>query len=532
MLGLFSSRVLGLVREVLLAFVGGAGAATDVLAVAFRGPNLVQNLLGEQALSASFVPVYSRLLAEGRAGEARRFAGAAFGILALTAASLALAGVVLARWLVIALAPGFHDDPVRFEAAIDSMRLIFPMTAVLVLSSWCLAVLTSHRRFFLPYFAPVLWNASLVGALVWLAARPGTAPGVRELVLIVSGAALAGGILQLALQLPAALRLVGGLDPRPSLAAPGVRPALRAFGPALLGRGVVQLSGWLDLILGSWLATGALAALNYAQRLHALPLALFGTSFAVVDLPELARMGDDQDAARRRVASSFAAAAFLTVPASVGLMLFGLPIVRAIYERGRFGSDASWLVYGVLAAYSAGLLPTVASRLRQNLFYAAGDTRTPAVVALGRVILAASSGALLMFWLDRFEISELVGLGGGTIESGARAGAIGLAAGSALGAWFELWTLGYRLDRRYGVRAELPWARAAVAGALALGSSLPAFGVWLLAQPWPAVILGPTLVVVFASVYLGTGWGLRLPEARGFLDQVQALVGRRGAGSP
>ena len=527
MVGVLSSRLLGLVREVLQAFVAGTGAAADVLAVAFRGPNLVQNLLGEQALSAAFIPIYSRFLAEGRTLEARRFAGAVLGVLALTAAGLALGGIALARLLVAALAPGFADDPVRFETAVSAVRLVFPMTAVLVLSAWCLAVLNSHRRFFLPYFAPVLWNSSVVGALAWLATLEGAGSDVRRVVLVVSAAALVGGLLQFVVQLPATLRLVGGLDPRPSLEAPGMRPALRAFGPALLGRGVVQLSGWLDLFLASWLATGALAALSYAQRLHSLPLALFGTSFAVVELPEMSRLHGKEAERERRLAGSFAAASFLTVPAAIGLVGFGLPIVRAVYERGRFGSDAAWLVYAVLAAYACGLLPSVGSRLLQNVFLASGDTRTPAAVALGRVLLAAGVGAGAMLWLDRFLVHELVRSAaspGG--EGDARAGAVGLAVGSALGAWLELWALHGLLVRR-ALPAALPWGRVGRATLLSLLAAVPTAALWWLLRSWAPILLAPALVGAFASVYLGVGIWRRLAEAKALVAQIGALLGRR-----
>jgi putative peptidoglycan lipid II flippase len=299
------------------------------------------------------------------------------------------------------------------------------------------------------------------------------------------------------------------------------------------GRGVAQLSGWLDLFLASWLATGALAALGYAQRLHALPLALFGTSFAVVELPELSRLRE-QDAAARRLAGSFAAAVFLTVPSAVGLLAFGLPIVRAVYERGRFDIDASWLVYGVLGAYSLGLLPSVASRLLQNVFLASGDTRTPAAIALARVLLAAGGGALLMAWLDRFEVSEVLGVpASASGGAGARAGAIGLAAGSALGAWLEMWALRRTLARR-ALAASLPWERAARAAGRSVLAAAPTALVWWLGRAWHALALAPVLVCVFAGVYLLVAVWRREPEASAILDsildQMRALR-RRGAGT-
>jgi putative peptidoglycan lipid II flippase len=258
-------------------------------------------------------------------------------------------------------------------------------------------------------------------------------------------------------------------------------------------------------------------------------LALFGTSFAVVDLPELSRLRGDDDAAARRLAGSFAAASFLCVPAAVGLLLFGLPVVRAVYQRGAFGADAAWLVYAVLGVYSLGLVPSVASRLQQNVFFAAGDTRTPALVALVRVLLAAAAGAALMSWLDRYRVVELLG-GPAGAGGEARAGAVGLAAGSALGAWLELLALGRQAERRR-LACHLPWRRVVLAAGVAGVAALPTAAVWRLAAATPALVLGPLLVVVFGGVYLGTGWALRMPEARSLLAQVSSLLqrGRRAA---
>jgi putative peptidoglycan lipid II flippase len=520
--GILASRLLGLVREVLVAALAGASVATDVLGVVLRGPNILQNLLGEQALSASFIPIYSRMLAEGRERDARRFAGAVFGLLALVAGTLAAALVLIAPAWVTLLAPGFRARPDAFPLAVAATRILLPMTAVLVLSAWCLAVLNSHRRFFLPYFAPVLWNVSLVVALGWLAIRVDR-PSARVLVLTVAVAALVGGFLQFLVQLPLALRMNGGLKPRPALDAPGVRPAIRTFGPALLGRGSVQVSGWLDYVLASLLMEGAIAALLFAQRLYLLPVALFGTAIAVVELPELSRLDSARggEEAGRRVAGAIRQMGFLTVPSAVGFVGLGWLVVAALYQRGAFDVGATWLIYGVLACYALGLIASTTSRLLQNAFYASGDTATPALRGLLRVGVQVAVGGVLMVWLDRYRVAVLAGQETG---SPLRLGAVGLAAGSVAGAWVELASLRRALRRgaaaRGAVAPALPWGRLASFAALATGASGIAGVLWWLAQDWPILATAALVLPAYVVGYLLGAHLLGMEESRRFWSRL------------
>ncbi|HKI86904.1 MAG TPA: lipid II flippase MurJ, partial [Thermoanaerobaculia bacterium] len=278
--GILASRVLGFVREAALAYYFGVGAHADVFRTALRGPNILQNLLGEQTLSAAFIPIYSRLLAEGKEREAGRFAGAIFGLLLAVAGVMAGAGVLLARPLVAILSPGYLEDAAkvaagtmtvdRFPLAVTAVKILFPMTGILVLSAWALGVLNSHRRFFLPYFAPVLWNATILAAL-WEGARlwhagPGASVGALDHLLIAACfGALLGGLLQFLVQLPLVVKVMRGFRLSFSLRVAGVSEALRASLPLVLGRGVVQLTGFLDLWLASLLAAGAQGSLGWAQ---------------------------------------------------------------------------------------------------------------------------------------------------------------------------------------------------------------------------------------------------------------------------
>jgi putative peptidoglycan lipid II flippase len=521
-LGILASRLMGFLRERGLAYFFGVGPHADVFRTALRAPNALQNLLGEGTLSAAFIPVYSRLLAAGRQEEAGRFAGAMLGLLIAVAGGAALVGVLFARLIVAVLAPGFLDDGAavaagglgvdRYELTVRAVRILFPMTAVLVLSAWSLGVLNSHRRFLLPYVAPVVWNAAILAALMAAgaalvpgglgAAGEGVPVAVLDRILIAACiGGLAGGLLQFLVQLPLVLRLLRGFRLSLSTRVEGVREALATFGPVVGSRGVVQLAGYLDIFLGSFLAAGAPAAIGYAQLPYQLPVSLFGLSVAAAELPELARLRDPAaaEALLGRVRRSLARMAFFNVPTAVGYLAFGFLIVGALYRTGSFGPADTWLVYLVLCGYTLGLLATTSARLLQNTFYALGDARTPARIAMTRVAVSTSLAVPLMLWLDRFPVTALVG---------ARAagrpvflGAVGLGLTSALGGWFELWRLRRALARRLPGEI-LPLGVLGRMLGLAAAAALPAAALaWLLPPLHPA--LRALLVVgTYAAAYL------------------------------
>src|SRR5687768_12005974 len=243
--GIFLSKIAGLVRDAVLASYFGVSLYADAIAAGLRMPNLLQNLLGEGTLSASFIPVYAELLEEGKEEEAGRLAGAVFALLLVVAGVLALLGVLLAPVLTDVFAPGF--DGLQRQLTIELARIIFPMTGILVLSAWALGILNSHRNFFLPYFAPVIWNVAIIATLLFFGGRLDSANLVRAF----GWGALAGGLLQFAVQLPTVLRLEKRLKIRWDLKLKGVRDVVRNAGPAIMGRGVVQLSGYIDFILAS-----------------------------------------------------------------------------------------------------------------------------------------------------------------------------------------------------------------------------------------------------------------------------------------
>ena len=524
--GIFVSRLIGFARERVVAHFFGLGAYADVFQVAFRGPNLLQNLLGEGTISAAFIPIYSKMIEQGREREAGRFAGAVFGLLLALVAALSLAGVLLAEPVVTIFAFGFRADaaavaagelPIdRFELAVRAVRIIFPMTGVLVLSAWCLGVLNSHRRFFLPYFAPALWNAAIIAAVI-VGARMmlGSSPDARaDLLFAAFYGAFLGGFLQFAAQAPLVFRLLRGFRLSWSTKVAGVREALRAFGPAVAGRGVYQLSSYLDLLLASCLAAGAVSALRPAQMLYVLPISLFGMSMAASELPELSRFAAKKtEAFAQRLVGSLRQMLFLTVPACIGYLAFGLLVVGALFRTGEFGSEDAWLVYLALAGYSLGLLATAMSRLLQNAFYARKDTRTPARIAVLRVVVSAIAAVPAMLLLDGVAVGAVAGLGpeARTLHMGS----VGLAAGATVGAWVELW----RLQRSLGTLLpdfRLPWASVRRMTATALVAAAPAGAVWFFLPRLPIALEASIVVAAYAAGYFAVAFARRAPEMDDF----------------
>lgn len=546
--GIFLSRVMGLVRERAVGHYFGLGPHADVLLVALKTPNFLQNLLGEGTISAAFIPLYSRMLEEGRPEAAGRFAGAVFGLLLALVAVLVGLGVLLARPLLTVLLAGWLNDDVlvasgvllidRFELAVATVRITFPMAGVLVLFAWGLGVLNSHRRFFLPYVAPVLWNAAIIAGLVFagLTASEGlpdaglpvpTAFSTQLLFAALVGA-LVGGVLQFAVLLPGVFGEMRGFRLAFSTKVEGVREALRAFGPVVLGRGAYQFSGYLDTFLAGFLASGAIAAQGKALMLYLLPISLFGMSVAASELPELSRISKDQlGAFLDRVRASLGQMLFLVVPTAVGYVLFGDLVVGAFFQTGRFGVSATWLATFVLAGYTLGLLATTATRLLQNAFYALNDTRTPAKIATARLAVSAALGAALMLVLDQLTVEGLLGL---PFEGAPlHLGAVGLALGAAVGAWVELAFL-VRALRRHDAAFRLPVRRTAEMLGLAALAAVPALLLrWVMPEEGFHVIATAALVVgLYGVVYLGLGHVLGFAEGEAWTGRfLRKLKGRR-----
>jgi putative peptidoglycan lipid II flippase len=517
-LGIFSSRVIGLVRERVLATFFGTGLHADVFSAGLRLPNVLQNLLGEGTLSASFIPAYSALLGQGRTAEAGRVAGAAFSLLVAVAGAIALLGVLFAPLIVSVFTPGFTGQ--RRELLIAVVQIVFPMTGVLVLSAWALGILNSHRHFFLPYFAPVLWNAAIIGTFVVFGAE--LAPD--ELVVAAAWGALLGGALQFAVQLPAVWRLDRQIRLSGGWREAAFREAVRKAGPAIMGRGVVQISGYFDLILASLLAVGAVARLRYAQTLYLLPISLFAMSVAAAALPELARERDGAPGAlRERTVAAVRRVAFFVVPSFVAFVVLGNVLVAGLYQAGEFGPGDVEAVWFVLIGYSLGLLASTTTRVYQSAFFALRDTATPARAALVRVAVALLAGAVLMVQFESVTLLGMripAGVFAGLDAGGVPLGVLGLAAGAALGAWVEWALLKRALVPKIG-RVGAGAAPLARMFAAALAGAAGAYAVHRALSGLPPLLEAAAVAAVFGATYLSLAAALRLDQSRTLVSRLR-----------
>jgi putative peptidoglycan lipid II flippase len=513
--GILLSRLAGLARERAIAHYLGISAAADAFRAALRVPNVLQNLLGEGVLSASFIPVYARLLAEGRTADASRMARAIASLLVFASSLMAAVGVLLADPLVELLAPGFETETRALTARL--VRILFPGVALLVLSAWCLGVLNSHRRFFLSYASPVLWNTALIAAL--LAAGRRVAGQDFAIATWLAWGAVIGSLAQLLVQLPSVLRLLGAptASSNSGLKDPNVRATLRAFGPVVIGRGSVQISGYVDQILASFLGQGIVAALANAQTLYLLPVSLFGMAVSAAELPEmsgvLGRVEAEEARAqqlRERLTSSLRRVVFFVVPSAALFITLGDSVVQLLFQSGRFGREATNTVWLLLAGSALGLTAATQGRLLASAFYALGDTRSPLRASLLRVGFTAVTG-----WLITLPLRQALGYD-------ARWGALGLTASASLAAWLEFESLRRMLTHRIGsvpIPVKLTLGSVAIALVAGAGSRGVAYGIQALTGPEWLVAVGA--IGAFGGLY-GVGMlAAGVPEASALLGRLK-----------
>jgi putative peptidoglycan lipid II flippase len=505
------------VRTKVLAHFLGLGDVQDAYSVALRIPNLLQNLFGEGALSASFIPVYAGLVARGDDEEAGRTAGAVLAMLALVTALLVVAGLLATPLLVDLLAPGFAGAKRALTIAL--VRIVFPGVGLLVVSAWCLGILNSHRRFLLSYSAPVLWNLAIVAAVVagWRAglAAPDRLP---RLAAYAAWGAVAGSALQLVVQLPSVLRLARGLRVGLGRGSPHVRTVLRNFAPALVSRGAAQIGSWVDTIIASKLPETAAGALFNAQMLYTLPVSLFGMSISAAELPAMASVtGSEAEVAgalRARLETAMRRIAFFVVPSAAAFLALGDLVAALVLQGGRFTYADSRYVWGILAGSAVGLLAATLARLVSSSFYALRDTRTPLRFALARIALGIALGVPAALWLPRV-------LG---IE--ARWGAALLTLSSGVAGWTELLLLRRAIARRVGAPRLAAGVLARLWGA-ALVAAAAGWGAKLLLAGTDMRLVALVALALYGATYLALTAALGVGEARGLAGRLTGRLTRR-----
>ncbi len=488
--GILLSRIAGLIRNHYFSYYFGLSPAADAFGAALRIPNFLQNLLGEGVLSASFIPVYSGLLAQDKKEEAGRVAGAIFAILALVTSVIVAVGVLATPLLVPLIAQGFQDEE-RRTLTISLVRIFFPGTGLLVMSAWCLGILNSHRRFFLSYCAPVVLNAVMIAALL----RFGGHVDTDQLARLVAWASVIGSGVQFLVQLPSVLRLVPALRVQLAFDLASTRTVIRNFVPVFISRGVVNLSAYIDTWLASFLPTGAVAALLNAQMIYLLPVSLFGMSVSASELPEMSSAtGADHEIAAflvKRLTVGLRRIALFVIPSVVAFIALGDMVAGAIYasRAGKFGAVETRYVWTILAGSGIGLLASTQGRLYSSAFYALKDTRTPLNFAILRVTLTTVLG-----YLCALPLPHLLGVD-------PKWGACGLTASAGLSGWIEFLLLRQALAKRIGTaHLGVPWVlrlwgAAIVAAAVAWAIKL----YWPIHQPQMAAV---ATLIPFGVIYI------------------------------
>jgi putative peptidoglycan lipid II flippase len=529
--GIFLSRITGLAREKVFSYYFGNSDAAGVFKAATRIPNFLQNMLGEGVLSASFIPVYSRLLAEGDKELAGRVAGIIATLLTLVVTLFVIIGVIFTPYLLWAVAPGFKGE-VR-ELTILVVRILFPGIGLLVLYAWCIGIMNSHGKFFLAYVAPVLMNMTTIATMVIFARR---VPDQRSLVIALAWGWVVGAGLQLGMQVPFVFRYAKPLKFAIQTTLEPVREVLRNFTPVVVGRGVVQLSAWLDNLLASLLSTGAVSALGYAQTISLLPVSLFGMSVAAAELPQMSRVvGTPEEVfanLRKRMERGLRQIAFFVIPTVVAFIAIGNALVAALYQGGHFGPGDTLYVWYILIGSTVGLLAVTLGRLYSSAFYALRDTRTPLRYAMLRVALTGVLGYLFALPLRpllidalRFAHVPLPMIQGSTKPLGA----IALTATAGVAGWLEFLLLRRSLARRIGSIPLSPgylarlWSAALVAGAA--GALFYAFVTTRIAPYLPRFLphIRDGLIVcgIFGVIYFGVATLLGVPEAKATLSRLR-----------
>ena len=397
------SRVLGLLRDVVLARLFGAGAGADAFFVAFRIPNFLRRLFAEGAFSQAFVPVLSEYKTRRDDVEVRRLLDHVSGTLTVVLFIVTLVGVIGAPLLITVFAPGFIDDGGKFTLTVAMVRITFPYILFISLTALAGGVLNSYGRFAIPAVTPVLLNLSLIVAAVWLA------PQMERPVMALAWGVFIAGVAQLLFQLPFLARL--GLLPRPRLNLwrnrrhEGVRRISRLMMPAIFGSSIVQINLLFDTLIASFLATGSVSWLYYSDRLVEFPLGVFGIALATVILPALSRQHASTATAdyARTLDWGLRLVILIGLPAAVGLLVLAGPMIVAIFQYGEFTAHDVLMARASLMAYAIGLMGFILIKVLASAYYARQDTRTP--VRIGIIAMLVNMVLNVVFvvpwvWLD------------------------------------------------------------------------------------------------------------------------------------
>ena len=504
----FLSRILGLARDVGQAAVLGTGASADAFTIAFIIPNILRRLFGEATVASALVPTYTELLVKEGEKRAAKLAGRILTFTGTDLVVIVILGMLLAPVLVDVFAAGFNDTPGKSELTAQLLRLLFPYILFVGLASVCMGILNSHRHFLAPALAPILFNLSalfglFVLARAWMSNLPVWAysPGI-----------LAGGFLQLLVQVPFMKRRGISIRPDFNWRSPAMKRVLYLAVPALVGLFAAEVNILVDQLIASMLSGGSVAALSYGLRVTQVPQGIFAIALATALLPTLSRqtaLGKLGEAGRTLNFSTVALSGVM-IPASLFMMVLAEPVIRVMFFRGEFSETSLALTASALRFYSAGMVFYASVKITAPVFYALKDTRTPVRIAMGCMGLNIILNIVLTFVFLKTEIAEPIG---------------GLALASSISSAVNLILLRHKLRGRVG-RSRIStgnWLSLVVSGSAAL--------VFLMAVKNPVTgyasrgllqgiaalgVSGIALMVLSIGVFLATGGS----EIRGILRRI------------
>jgi putative peptidoglycan lipid II flippase len=386
------SRLFGFVRDLVLAMTFGASASADAFFVAFRIPNIQRRILGEGAVSAAMIPVYGEYLNTKNEEETQNFASNLFNIQFTVLVITSFAIVTFAPFLIMAFAPGFLDEPDKFELTVTLTRWMGPYLILVGMSAFCMGILNTHGIFKPSAAAPILVNVCMVlGALI-------LSPYLEQPIMGLAIGVLVGGLLQFLVQFPITLRNGLKLSSHFNWKHPGILKVGKLLGPAILGFGVYEINLLVDTLLASLLAGGSVSYLYYANRMVQLPLGVFGVALGVAILPMLTGQAARQEIEEFRDTLAFGIRLilFITVPATVGLIILSFPIINTLWERGEFVRTTTEGTSLALIYYSVGLCAFAGTKVLVSAFYSLQDTKTPMKIGIYSMLLNVTLAIILM----------------------------------------------------------------------------------------------------------------------------------------
>lgn len=508
-LATITSRILGLARDQVLAYYFGAGDANDAFRVASRIPNLVRDLFAEGAMSAAFVPTFTRQLTLHGREKSWRLASSVINALLLVTGTIVVIGIVFAEPLVRLFASEFGAVPGKLELTIYLTRIIFPFLTLVAVAAVLMGMLNSLGHFFVPALSPAMFNVAVVVmsvALIPFADSLGVQP-----ITIVAIATLVGGVGQLVIQWPPLRKEGYRYRPVLDLKDEGLHKVLLLMGPGTIGMAATQINVFVNTVLATGEGTGAVSFLDFAFRLMYLPIGLFGVSIATAATPAISRMVAQQDFARIRstLAGALGLMMFLNLPATVGLIVLAVPIVAVIFEHGEFTAADTLNTAAALQFYAIGLVGYSIVRIISPTFYALGRSRVPVMVSVASVVVNVVLNITLVRLL------------------GFRGLALGTSITAIINASVQLFLLRREINGLEGARIAASFARVVAASAVMGGVTWVTYQLMLAALPGASLIVQIVRLLVTIGASLGALAGvaqlLRIPE----FGEARDLVLRR-----